>query len=396
MLETWDITDPADIDVVLNEDFYDIKTQFINRVNLDHYMSGSADDTGYHRQLTMIENNSYAGADLDLSDTGVLYTKDVGGKTEMFYLCEIDSVKTHIQITDYPDTSDAVNWIGGSPSVYTDWINDIAFGWGGIIIAVGRVSGSPDGNGAIYKSINRGASWTLQEVTTYELSTVTYNDGKFVAGGLYGRIYKSDDKGESWDSDTISSANITGIDYRDGLYVVVTEILTTGIIYTSLNFSVWTIRLPSGSGGKFIRLSYGNGKFVALTGEDTTYKMSFWVSSDGITWARNYPSGADVFAYDMVFDNGKFLVVSYDATNSYMLTSSGGVSWTVTSITPLRSICYGNGLYFGVTPSGATYSSPDGSTWTLKGDVNQTSYRIRHGIARLFVCTYNYIFRNGV
>jgi len=111
-LASWNITDPADIDVVQNDVINDIKSMFLARVTLEHNIGGGVDDTGYHRQVTMIKNDDYDGADLNLDpvyhkiedEVGVLYTKDVDGITELFYLCKIDTElgipeHHHIQLT---------------------------------------------------------------------------------------------------------------------------------------------------------------------------------------------------------------------------------------------------------------------------------------------------------
>lgn len=62
------------------------------RLEVDHSMAGDADD-GAHKKATLIEQSSDPSA---VANRGFLYTKDVGGITELFYR---DSAGTVTQVT---------------------------------------------------------------------------------------------------------------------------------------------------------------------------------------------------------------------------------------------------------------------------------------------------------
>lgn len=76
-----------------------LKDDISQRLTLDHYMDGvltegAADQDGRHRQVTM---KGLASAPTHIADTGILYTKDVDGITELHYK---DDTGQETQITD--------------------------------------------------------------------------------------------------------------------------------------------------------------------------------------------------------------------------------------------------------------------------------------------------------
>ncbi len=71
----------------------DFKLDFRERFELDHVMDETNDD-GYHKQVTLEEQASSPG---NLANKGILFTKDVGSETELFY---IDAGGNEFQITD--------------------------------------------------------------------------------------------------------------------------------------------------------------------------------------------------------------------------------------------------------------------------------------------------------
>jgi len=71
----------------------ELKTDIQERLALDHVMDETNDD-GYHKQVTLEEQASSPG---NLANKGILFTKDVSGETELFY---IDAGGTEFRITD--------------------------------------------------------------------------------------------------------------------------------------------------------------------------------------------------------------------------------------------------------------------------------------------------------
>ncbi|KKL92150.1 hypothetical protein LCGC14_1887620, partial [marine sediment metagenome] len=60
----------------------ELKVDIRERLDLDHIMDDDDTNDGRHRWVALVEQ---AGDPGNLADKGFLYTKDVGGLTELFY-----------------------------------------------------------------------------------------------------------------------------------------------------------------------------------------------------------------------------------------------------------------------------------------------------------------------
>lgn len=72
----------------------ELKLDIRERLDLDHIMDEDDTDDGRHRQVCLVEQASDPG---NLTNKGFLYTKDVGGETELFYRDATGNVQ---QLTD--------------------------------------------------------------------------------------------------------------------------------------------------------------------------------------------------------------------------------------------------------------------------------------------------------
>ena len=72
----------------------ELKVNIRERPDLDHIMDDDNTNDGRHRWVALVEQ---AGDPGNLADKGFLYTKEVGGITELFYM---DDTGTLFQITD--------------------------------------------------------------------------------------------------------------------------------------------------------------------------------------------------------------------------------------------------------------------------------------------------------
>jgi hypothetical protein len=112
--------------------------------------------------------------------------------------------------------------------------------------------------------------------------------------------------------------------------------------------------------GDFLRVSYGNGMFVAV-GESGI----LFTSSDGETW-KVRSSGTNKSLRDVAYGGGVFVAVGREGT---ILSSPDGVTWTRrdsgTSY-PLNGVGYGQSTFVAVGDSGAIFTSPDGVTWSAR------------------------------
>ena len=117
------------------------------------------------------------------------------------------------------------------------------------------------------------------------------------------------------------------------------------------------ITLPKKSDWRSI--CYGNGKFVAVSGNGAAY------TTDGITWVQ-VTQLADENWKSVCYGNEKFVTVAYGS--SIAAYSTDGITWTQTTLpgsTSWYSVCYGNGKFVAVNNNSTTAAySTDGITWT--------------------------------
>ena len=107
-------------------------------------------------------------------------------------------------------------------------------------------------------------------------------------------------------------------------------------------------------------VTYGNGKFVAVTSSD---KGAY--STDGINWTETtMPTGRDWRG--VTYGNGKFVAVAYKSDKGAY--STDGINWTVMTMPEgqkLETVTYGNGKFVALS-YGSRYGaySTDGINWT--------------------------------
>jgi hypothetical protein len=134
----------------------------------------------------------------------------------------------------------------------------------------------------------------------------------------------------------------------------------------STNIKNWTAStMPSAD--SWSSVTYGNGKFVAVTYNND--KAAY--STNGINWTASTMPSVDNWS-SITYGNGKFVVVAKGGTNAAY--SIDGINWTA-SILPNRtdyssysywsSVTYGNGKFVAVADGSDTAAySTDGINWT--------------------------------
>ncbi|MGV3773867.1 MAG: hypothetical protein ACO1QB_13270 [Verrucomicrobiales bacterium] len=160
--------------------------------------------------------------------------------------------------------------------------------------------------------------------TPSPLASVTFGEGKFVAGGSAGLIY-SEDNGVTWvDVEGEPKAAYTAVAYANGRFVAVTS---GNQIAVSEDGQTWTgHQLESDDG--LLTVNYGNSIFVA-TGNNGLVASS----PDGTNW-QEHDVNTSVNLPMAAFGNNRFLVVATDPPamdrhlNPRFLTSTNGVTWT--------------------------------------------------------------------
>ena len=124
------------------------------------------------------------------------------------------------------------------------------------------------------------------------------------------------------------------------------------------------------SGWGLNHIAYGQGKFVATTGN--TPKLLY--STDGLSWTASPSSIANVDWEGVAYGGGTFVAVSPIRTGNQVMTSPDGINWTARS-TPgdvgWNEVAYGNGKFVAVARSSGSADaakrimySEDGISWT--------------------------------
>jgi len=281
-------------------------------------------------------------------------------------------------------------------------IKDIAYG-NGKFVAVGCSTDEKEGRMAYSTD---GINWTavqdspFSSATKYKyyyVRTVSYGNGRFVAGGYFGNsslslhvkiAYSSD--GVTWTEaadSTFGSTWINRIVY--GGSAGQEKFIAgggNGKMAYSTDGITWTAITNSRLSGGILVYYAGDKWFASGKNGQIAY------SADGITWTAvpNSPFGTDyeipANVAGIAYGNGKFVAVGYKGVvkgntiyDYYKIVySTDGIDWTeATDITGvnrtqesgnnvgLYSVAYGNGKFVAAGEWGVTASSTDGVSWKL-------------------------------
>jgi hypothetical protein len=263
---------------------------------------------------------------------------------------------------------DGINWTTRT-APFGSWYL-ITYG-NGLFVAV-----SPEGPPHVMTSPD-GINWTTRTTPSGFWYSVTYGNGLFVALAVYGppSVMTSPD-GINWTTQTAPSGVWGSITYGNGLFVAV-AFYGPPFIMTSPDGINWTTRTaPS---GVWFSSTYGNGLFVVGSQYgpgfyNFGYPDVFMSSPDGINWTES----STLFNYSCItYGNGKFVAVTHN-TSSFGATdySTDGIVWNRGNlpVDAWSTVSYGNGLFFALTNTGTnTYAySSDGITWTTSSEPSFT------------------------
>lgn len=242
-----------------------------------------------------------------------------------------------------------------SRSAGSNQFNDIVFG-GGVFVAVG--------NGSWYSSTD-GITWTLR-TASYTLHRVIFASGLFVAAGLSGAIASSSD-GATVSGRTIGSSQYSSVAFNGTRFVAVAA---AGVIAysTDATASVW--------GNAYTTNSYGDtsANFAHVWAVGTTFFASsntnpvLLRSEDGISWEKIATSTGGGCT-SMSYENGRLFMLCGGAFQ----TSTNGVNWTLTNVTPNFATnatrLYKFGPYYYLLSAGGLFYSSDGLTFNRVASV---------------------------
>ncbi len=196
----------------------------------------------------------------------------------------------------------------------------------------------------------------------------------WVAVGSSGYVYTSKD-GITWTSATPTTADLYSVAWTGTQFVAVGG---AGTILTSPDGVTWTTR-TSNTTHNFSAVGANSSLVVACTdsGSAATGSNGIYTSPDGINWT--YSGSTITNCSSIINAGGQWVTVGFD----FAATSPNGTTWTTTisTVGQLSSVIHDGTQYVAaggtIWSNPAIYTSPDGSSWTLK-----TSYESNISIAR--------------
>ena len=222
--------------------------------------------------------------------------------------------------------------------------------------------------------------FTNEYSSGFDLLSLAYANGLYVAGGEYRTVWVSTD-GLSWSNPAPDLrvgnyvAPVSGIAYGKGLFVA-TGGFVEGDMLVSSNGIDWAVTTNATNGYiRFDDVTFGVDRFVASGSGG-----HLAVSSDGTNWLVQdfgYPASFPGITYG----DGKFVAVGPDA----IATSSDGTNWTIqlpSDFGSIQDIAFGNGWFVAVGADSSYYRelespiwvSPDGMNWSPRR--SRTSRRL--------------------
>lgn len=252
-------------------------------------------------------------------------------------------------------------------------------------------------NGRIYYSNNAPlgfSGWTTSNTKTpMTFSNIVYGNGKYVACGDSGLVVSSDLINWSYISGNLKSVACDG----NGVYVAAASDSsmygTFGSIYKTTDWSTWNDVTPSQINGGVNAVTYGAGKFVAVTDQTVdsggnSGKGLIAISTNGAAWNIK-DSGIAANLTGIAFGSSKYDLVTSDG---HIYTSTDGTSWTSkysNSSYSFNTIAYLNNQFVAVgvkytsgNPSGIVIAkSSDGLSWGTPKVISSTSNINITGIA---------------
>jgi serine/threonine protein kinase len=305
-------------------------------------------------------------------------------------------------------STDGIKWTAVKSNFGRSRIKAIAYG-NDMFVAVGNsgkivyatksiqtTTAQQQSSGMTWTAVANSKTWEYIGYTsanskdTAIINGIAYGNGKFVAGGGFGKMAYSTD-GVTWTAveestfpDKVSTYNeywgtlilsvsVSAFAYGDGRFVAVGE---DGRMAYSTDGITWTAVRDSTFGGSSINaIDYGGGRFIAVGQQG---EIAF--STDGVSWTNagtnilgTYTSRGHTYGNDaksITYGEGRFVAVGDRGAMAY---SADGRNWTAVPNSGFGET-YINAIAYGIAPDGAgrfvaggyegriAYST-DGITW---------------------------------
>ncbi|MFD2117244.1 hypothetical protein ACFSTH_13205 [Paenibacillus yanchengensis] len=246
---------------------------------------------------------------------------------------------------DFSVSSDGISW---SKVIVPNkaWLS-VSYGNGIFVVVSGtELAYSPDG-----------LNWTLASVSSPGIS-ISYGNGLFVLVGGHGLGYQSrimtSPDGITWTLRQVPSEAADNhwysVTYGNGLFVVTASLGDSNKVLTSPNGITWTTRQAASDSIQWLSIVYGNNLFVS-----SSSNSNIMTSPDGITWTlRRVPSGFSTSAIRLSYGKGMYIGISGHSLNKFTY-SYDGIVWFIGQVVEAdgwQSVTYANGLFVAVADSG--------------------------------------------
>jgi hypothetical protein len=227
-----------------------------------------------------------------------------------------------------------------------------------------------------------GTTWSLgSPLTSARYTGLTYGNGKFVAvasGKLYTRLTATNvtatGSGARFNVETngttylvtVPTGNFGGTGYAigDTLKILGTAI---GGATPANDVSLTVATVVEGLGGPTTEIA-------TVTASGTAISTTGSYSTDGITWNTFTMPKSSAWS-DVAYGNGLFVAVSGDDdTSAY---STNGIDWIngSISISGVDNLCYGQGVFLASARTGGiSFTSEDGAKWTPRAVAGGIGY----------------------
>lgn len=263
-------------------------------------------------------------------------------------------------------SENGVEWQTGDDFPFWD-ARGIAYG-AGTFVSVGYVTNPTLTS---YYSVN-GLNWnTASMPSSNKWTSVAFGNGKFVAvSGDFSQVsnvaaYSTD--GINWNASTLPATDEwTRVVYGGNVFVACNDSIPAAYSTDGIN---WTSTpLYSTGGADANKLAYGNGIFVGISGNASTYDNRVTYSNNGINWnvITALPQSLEWgdIAYGTIRGVGYFFAVGKNRSTgtgtSVAAYSIDGINWTQVTLPYIATwdlAFYGNNKFFTYSGSGSAPSN---------------------------------------
>jgi hypothetical protein len=228
-------------------------------------------------------------------------------------------------------------------------------------------------------STNGGRSFQQAQfpATGWDLSSVRYRNGMFMAVGAPGSTFRSID-GISWTAaPAVVPGRLMDVEFAEGKWISVG--LNGAVVMSSDGNGTKFAQKNSGTDIDLNGVAWGNGRFVAVGDSG-----AFLTSTDAENWSLSGTSeGTDLWG--VAYGNSRFVAVG-DGGRVYI--SADGVEWSsrrIVGAAALPRIAFAHGLFLTVgINTEKSYTSPDGTNWTQVNIPGQALFGADASEGRLF------------